>query len=200
MGLQYKVVGSAMQGPGAVVSNHVSWLDIFSLNAAQRIYFVSKSEVAKWPGIGWLARATGTVFVKRDRKDATNQIGIFQNRLEAGHKLLFFPEGTSTDGLQVLPFKPTLFAAFFSDNLRETMQIQPVTVRYQAPNGQEPRFYGWWGTMDFGPHLLTTLAAKHQGQVIVKFHDPVYVRDYADRKKLSYALEVIVRCGLSDDC
>lgn len=199
LGLRYDVIGSVMQGPGAVVSNHVSWLDIFSLNAAQRIYFVSKSEVAKWPGIGWLARATGTVFVKRDRKDATNQIGIFQNRLEAGHKLLFFPEGTSTDGIQVLPFKPTLFAAFFSENLRETMRIQPVTVKYQAPSGEDIRFYGWWGTMDFGPHLLSTLAAKRQGRVIVKFHDPVRVCVYDDRKQLSHALEDIVRDGLSDD-
>ena len=199
LGMRYDIVGSVMQGPGAVVSNHVSWLDIFSLNAAQRIYFVSKAEVASWPGIGWLARATGTVFVKRDRKDAANQVGIFQNRLESGHKLLFFPEGTSTDGLQVVPFKPTLFAAFFSDNLRTTMRIQPMTVRYFPPNGEDPRFYGWWGTMDFGPHLFTTLAAKRQGGVRVTFHNPVYVRDYENRKHLSNALEGIVRAGLSDD-
>lgn len=200
LGIRYQTKGAVMTGPGAVVSNHVSWLDIFALNAAKRIYFVSKAEVAGWPGIGWLARATGTVFIKRDRKEAAAQIGVFQNRLEAGHKLLFFPEGTSTDGQQVLPFKPTLFAAFFDPALRETMQIQPVTLRYIPPTGEDPRFYGWWGTMDFGPHLLSTLAAKWQGGVVVQYHEPVNLRGYADRKHLSNALEVIVRTGLSDDC
>ena len=199
LGIGFQTQGSIMTGPGAVVANHVSWLDIFSLNAAKRIYFVSKAEVAKWPGIGWLARATGTVFIKREKKDAVNQVAVFQSRLEVGHKLLFFPEGTSTDGLQVLPFKPTLFAAFFENAIRETMRIQPVTVRYIPPAGEDIRFYGWWGTMDFGPHLLTTLAAKRQGAVLVRYHDPVNVRDYTDRKHLSRALEGIVRDGLSDD-
>ncbi|MFT4916736.1 MAG: 1-acyl-sn-glycerol-3-phosphate acyltransferase [Yoonia sp.] len=200
MGIRYKVHGEIMRGPGAVVSNHVSWLDIFALNAAKRIYFVSKAEVAAWPGIGWLARATGTVFIKRDRRDSANQISVFQKRLEVGHKVLFFPEGTSTDGLQVLAFKPTLFAAFFSDDLRETMQIQPVTLQYTAPIDADPRFYGWWGNMDFGPHLLTTLSARHPGAVSVRYHPPVHVRNYEGRKDLSSALEGAVRAGLSDDC
>ncbi|MEM9788094.1 MAG: lysophospholipid acyltransferase family protein [Pseudomonadota bacterium] len=196
LGIKYRSIGTPMAGPGAVVANHSSWLDIFALNARKRIYFVSKSEVAAWPGIGWLARATGTVFIRRDRRDATSQIAIFRDRLSAGHKLLFFPEGTSTDGLQVLPFKPTLFAAFFDDQLRETLQIQPVTVNYAAPTGADPRFYGWWGDMDFGPHLLGTLAAKQQGSVSVTYHAPVQVRDFKDRKALAKATEALVRGGL----
>ena len=199
MGLRYDVRGKIMQGPGAVVANHISWLDIFSLNAAKRIYFVSKAEVAAWPGIGWLARATGTVFIKRDRRDALAQVGVFQTRLESGHKLLFFPEGTSTDGQQVVTFKPTLLAAFFAGGLRETMRIQAVTVVYHAAPDQDPRFYGWWGSMDFGPHLLTVLAAKHQGRVQVRYHAPVNVKDYSDRKALAADLEVKVRDGLSDN-
>ena len=91
LGIKYTSEGEPMQGAGAVVSNHVSWLDIFALNARKRIYFVSKSEVAHWPGIGWLARATGTVFIKRDRREVTSQISVFRERLAAGHKLLFFP-------------------------------------------------------------------------------------------------------------
>nr|WP_221235465.1 lysophospholipid acyltransferase family protein [Yoonia ponticola] len=199
LGIRHEVQGEIMRGPGAIVANHASWLDIFALNARKRIYFVSKSEVANWPGIGWLARATGTVFIKRDRKDAANQINVFQTRLEAGHKLLFFPEGTSTDGLQVLAFKPTLFAAFFADGLRETMRIQPVTVKYLPADGVDPRIYGWWGDMDFGPHMLATLAASHQGAVSVRYHAPVQVRDFANRKDLSFAVEAAVRAGLSDD-
>lgn len=197
LGIRYRTQGRPMTGPGAVVANHSSWLDIFALNARKRIYFVSKSEVADWPGIGWLARATGTVFIKRDRSEVSDQIAVFRNRLSVGHKLLFFPEGTSTDGLQVLAFKPALFAAFFDPALRTMLRIQPVTVRYTAPKGADPRFYGWWGDMDFGPHLLATLAAARQGGVEVIYHPPVRVADYADRKALAKAMEVTVRDGLA---
>lgn len=197
LGLGYGQHGQVMPGPGAIVANHASWLDIFALNATQRIYFVAKSEVAGWPGIGWLARATGTVFIRRDRAEARAQVATFQHRLTAGHRLLFFPEGTSTDGMQVLPFKPTLFAAFFDPALRSTMMIQPVTVRYTAPTGADPRLYGWWGDMEFGPHLLATLAARRQGRVDIVCHAPVRVADYADRKALAATLESQVRAGLT---
>ncbi len=197
LGMKYTSAGMPMQGPGAVVANHASWLDIFALNARKRIYFVAKSEVANWPGIGWLARATGTVFIKRNRSDVAAQIAVFKDRLAAGHRLLFFPEGTSTDGLQVLPFKPTLFGAFFDDQIKDTLQMQAVTVNYVAPAGADARFYGWWGDMDFAPHLLSTLAAKRQGGVHVVYHPPVTVSDYANRKVLAKAMEETVRAGLS---
>lgn len=196
MGIRYARIGAPMQGAGAVVANHASWLDIFALNAAKRIYFVSKAEVADWPGIGWLARATGTVFIARDRREAAAQVQVFRDRLSHGHKLLFFPEGTSTDGLRVLPFKPTLFAAFLDPALRETLAIQPVSVVYHAPKGSDPRHYGWWGDMDFGPHLLATLAQAPQGGVTVVYHAPVRVAGYADRKALAAALEATVRAGV----
>ena len=197
LGIRYVSEGTPMQGAGAVVANHASWLDIFALNARKRIYFVSKSEVAGWPGIGWLARATGTVFIARDRSEVRSQITVFRDRLSAGHKLLFFPEGTSTDGLQVLPFKPALFAAFFDPALKDILQMQAVSVVYRAPEGEDPRFYGWWGDMDFGPHLLSTLAAKRQGIVFVIYHPPVKVADYPDRKALAQAMETQVRAGLA---
>lgn len=196
LGMRFRSTGELMTGMGAVVSNHASWLDIFALNARKRIYFVSKAEVASWPGIGWLARATGTVFIERDRKRAREQTELFEARLRAGHKLLFFPEGTSTDGLRVLPFKTTLFAAFFTDKLRDRMQIQPVSLVYTAPDGQPERFYGWWGEMEFGPHLLATLAVRRQGSVEVIYHEPVRVDEFADRKTLARHCEEAVRAGL----
>lgn len=193
LGLALRVTGTPMRGQGAVVANHASWLDIFVLNASKRIYFVSKSEVAGWPGIGWLARATGTVFVVRDPRRAAEQTQMFQGRLLAGHKLLFFPEGTSTDGLRVLPFKPTLFQAFFARELRNTLQVQPATVIYHAPAGTDARFYGWWGDMNFATHLLSTLAVRRQGRVEVIYHTPLKVADFTDRKALALAAENAVR-------
>jgi len=195
LGIGFATQGHLMQEQGAVVANHSSWLDIFALNARKRIYFVSKAEVAGWPGIGWLARATGTVFIERNPKKAKEQTELFEARLKAGHKLLFFPEGTSTDGRRVLPFKTTLFAAFFQDGLNQDSFIQPVSVIFTAPEGEDPRFYGWWGDMEFGPHLLQTLAAKRQGQVELIYHRPLKVCDFANRKLLAAACETAVRQG-----
>jgi len=195
LGMGFRTSGDLMLNRGAVVANHSSWLDIFALNARKRIYFVSKAEVAKWPGIGWLARATGTLFIERNPKKAREQTEVFEHRLKANHKLLFFPEGTSTDGLRVLPFKTTLFASFFSDHLREFMLVQPVTVVYHPPKGEPDRFYGWWGNMDFGPHLLKTLAVFRQGAVEVIYHPPVQVSDFANRKLLAAYCEDKVRGG-----
>ena len=193
LGMGFQSTGELMTQRGAVVANHSSWLDIFSLNARKRVYFVSKAEVAKWPGIGWLARATGTVFIERDRKKAREQTLLFQERLTAGHKLVFFPEGTSTDGQRVLPFKTTLFAAFFTEELRDFMYVQPVSVIYHAPSGQPNRFYGWWGDMDFGPHLLKTLGARRQGWVELIYHVPAKVSDFENRKALAAHCEDAVR-------
>lgn len=189
------VEGRAMTGPGALVANHSSWLDIFVLNATGRLYFVSKAEVRSWPGIGWLARATGTVFINRDRREAQAQTRIFEERLLAGHRLLFFPEGTSTDGRRVLPFKSTLFGAFFHDRLVETIRVQPISVRYAAPEGADPRYYAWWGDMEFGPHLLKLLAAGTGGAVTVTYHAPVAVAETASRKELAARCEAEVRAG-----
>jgi lyso-ornithine lipid O-acyltransferase len=193
LGLRYRVHGRPMQARGAVVANHSSWLDIFALNACQSVYFVAKSEVSRWAGIGWLARATGTVFIARDPKEAKAQQAEFEARIRAGHKLMFFPEGTSTDGQGVLPFKPTLFAAFFTHGLEHVMQIQPVTVIYRGPKARAARFYGWWGDMVFAPHFLIVAAEARQGAVDVVFHAPVAVDAFADRKALARHCEKVIR-------
>ena len=197
LALTRQVTGTPMTTPGAFVANHVSWLDIFVLNAGKRMYFVAKAEVSGWGGIGWLARATGTVFIRRNRAEAAAQTKLFEDRLIAGHQLLFFPEGTSTDGHRVLPFKTTLFAAFFAERLRETLWVQPITLSYRAPEGANPRHYGWWGDMDFGPSLLQILATPGQGHVAVTYHEALSVADAQTRKTLARNAEDAVRGGLT---
>ncbi len=182
---------------GAVVSNHVSWLDIFALNAGQRVYFVSKSDVAHWPGIGWLARATGTVFIDRAPREAGRQRDQLHERLRMSHTLLFFPEGTSTDGQRVLPFRSTLFSAFFHEEFSAGLAVQPVTLVYHAPPGADPRHYGWWGGMDFAPHLLAVLATPRQGWVEIVYHAPLHVRDQESRKHFARRCEEIIRQELT---
>lgn len=193
------VRGVPMAQKGAVVANHASWLDIFALNAAQRLYFVAKAEVERWAGIGWLARATGTVFIARRGTEAKVQQRLFEDRLRAGHRLMFFPEGTSSDAIRVLPFKSTLFAAFWTHGLEHVMFIQPATLIYHAPEGEDARFYGWWGEMTFAGHLLQVLAQGRQGRVEVVLHPPVPVDQFADRKALAAHCEAVVRSALPRD-
>lgn len=195
MGIGWTRQGQPMRGPGAVVANHSSWLDILVLNAAMPVFFVSKAEVAGWPGVNILTRVTDTHFVVRDPRLARSQAAEFAARVRAGHRLLFFPEGTSTDGLRLLPFKPTLFQGFLDPALPEGLAIQPVSALYRAPKQEDRRFYGWWGDMELGPHLLMVLAVPRQGSVTVVLHDPIPVQGHT-RKTLSLAAENAVRRGL----
>lgn len=195
IGLGWRRHGTPMRGPGAVVANHSSWLDILTMNAAMPVFFVSKAEVAGWPGINILTGVTDTHFVARDPRLARAQAEEFATRTRAGHRLLFFPEGTSTDGRRVLPFKPTLFQGFLAPELPAGLAIQPLTAIYHAPPGADPRFYGWWGEMDLGPHLLAVLAAPRQGRVDIVLHPPIPVAGQ-DRKSLSRAAETAIRTTL----
>ena len=196
LGMRLEIVGTPMRGPGAAVSNHTSWLDIFALNAFDDIFFVAKSEVATWPVIGWLARATGTLFIDRDRTQAIKQTKIFQDRLKNGHRLLFFPEGTSSDGMQVLPFKSTLFQSFFIPELRDKISIQAITLVFFAPEGMDPRFYGWWGESNLVQHLVKALALSKQGKVRVIYHKPVPVIKFLDRKLMAQHMQAQVASAL----
>lgn len=195
MGLRLLCHGRPMAERGAQVANHVSWLDIFALNAAGRVYFVSKADVAGWPVIGWLARATGTVFIRRHGRDAARQKLLFEAHLRAGHRLLFFPEGTSTDGLRVLDFKSTLFAAFFAPGLAEVLHVQPVSVIYTPPLGQDPRLLAWWGDQGFSTHFQTVLAYGRGWRVDLVYHPPRAVAAHRDRKALAAACAADVRAG-----
>ena len=196
LGMKHEIIGTPMREEGALVANHSSWLDIFALNAFDDVYFVAKSEVAKWPLIGWLAKATGTEFIVREREKAVYNNKVIQMRLLHGHRLLFFPEGTSSDGRRILPFKPTLFEAFLVPELYEKISIQPVTLIFHAPEGQDPRFYAWWGDSNLFDHLLKALTIKQHGTVQVVYHTPVAVNDFSDRKALARHLEAQVGSAL----
>ncbi|MCV2447994.1 lysophospholipid acyltransferase family protein [Paracoccus sp. DMF] len=198
LGLRWCCEGRPLRGPGAVVANHSSWLDIFVLNAAMPVFFVSKAEVAGWPGINILTRVTDTHFVTRDPRLARRQAEEFAARTRAGHRLLFFPEGTSSDGRRVLPFKPTLFQGFLDPALPQGLAIQPMSAHYHAPPGRDPRFYGWWGSMALGPHLLAVLAEPRQGAVTVRLLPPIPVAEET-RKTLSAKAEAAVRQGFGQD-
>lgn len=116
-----------------IVSNHMSYLDILILASVCPLAFVSKHDVADWPVIGWLAKMVGTIFVNREAK--LSSMGLVDSVVEAlrcGARVLVFPEGTSTDGQGLLPFKTGLFEA----PARAGAVVQPIVLRYAGVNGR----------------------------------------------------------------
>ncbi|MCD4498889.1 lysophospholipid acyltransferase family protein [Chromobacterium vaccinii] len=115
-----------------LVANHVSWLDIVALNSCTVSRFVAKREIRKWPLIGWLAYVAGTLFIDRgNRRDASRVNQILAEAMKNGGCMAVFPESTTSDGSGLLPFKASLFEAA----LLAGGTVQPVSLRYQRPDG-----------------------------------------------------------------
>ncbi|MEM9212262.1 MAG: lysophospholipid acyltransferase family protein [Pseudomonadota bacterium] len=193
IGLKLEIDGIDNVRPGAVVANHSSWLDIFVLYAATPGQFVAKSEVKRWPGIGVLGRLFGTIFIERDRRQAKHHLNQLQVPLERGERLIFFPEGTSSDGQRILSFRTTLFEVFFATSIYPIAYIQPVFIQYLPDEGSDPRIYTLHSGMKFGRHMLSVLAHGRRGTVAVTIGNTVKVSDYGSRKTLARSLERSVR-------
>jgi len=197
-GIKVRRIGIPMKTPGARVSNHASWMDPLILRVGAPMQFVSKSEVASWPGIGILARTSGVVFIERRRSRAASHRNVLLERLNKGEKLCFFPEGTSSDGRRVLPFKSTLFAAFMGDDMRDVTWIQPMSLIYLPRADLPDNFFGWWGGMGFADHIIQVLSKSWSCEALVIFHDPVRAADFPDRKALARHCEAETRKGFAD--
>jgi len=198
LGVRINLVGTPhTDGPTLVAANHVSWLDIVVLSAVVPLSFVAKREVNTWPFFGALARLQRTVFVHRDRRHATgNSRDEMQERLKAGDTLVLFPEGTSSDGFTVKPFKSSFFAA--ADT--EGVIVQPVTLAYAGHrnlpmNRRLMPFYAWYGAMDLPPHLWEALKTGPI-EVTVICHEPLALSGEMNRKALARHAETLVRQGL----
>lgn len=129
--VELEVVGAAPEGAsrhGAlVVSNHISWLDIYVIHCWQPVRFVAKSEIRSWPLVGWLCEKTGTIFIERARKrDAHRVLHDITDVMLQGDLVGVFPEGTTTDGSSVLPFHANLMQAPISGGL----PVQPLGLSY----------------------------------------------------------------------
>lgn len=197
IGVKLRFLGDPAAEPALIVSNHVSWLDIVVLSAASPCSFIAKQEVDGWPFFGSLARLQRTVFIRRDRRNEAGKArDAVRKRLDAGDTLVLFAEGTSSDGLRVLPFKSSLFAAADLSGVR----IQPVTLAYLGhrhlplPRRLRP-FYAWYGAMALAPHLWQALCAGPIEVTLIR-HPPFRPEADGDRKRLARAVETTVRQGL----
>lgn len=184
------------QAPGVggclLVANHVSYLDVVVLASVLRCGFVAKSQVAHWPVLGFLARALGTVFVEREHKRGLPLVAArMRERLERGGCLVLFPEGTSTNGLELRPFRSPLLAPALALGI----PIRHASLRYRTPAGELPAEESvcWWGAMEFLPHFLALLALPRIEAELTLGREPVRARD---RKELARRLERAVAADL----
>ncbi|MEM7241392.1 MAG: lysophospholipid acyltransferase family protein [Pseudomonadota bacterium] len=192
---EIRVTGDAINGAGFIAANHSSWLDIYVVNGSCTAYFVAKSEVRTWPMIGLFARAVGTSFVERRSVKVRRQKNALVNRIANGECLLIFPEGTSTDGRRVLPFRSSLFEAVMETKDQPNVAVQGLSICYRAPPEKREDFYGWFGDMGFLASFLDVLAQPKNGLVELHFHRPLDLKKVSDRKELATLLENQVRTG-----
>ena len=202
LGLRIRQIGRPLSSGGALLMNHSSWLDIIVIAARSPVYFVAKAEIEGWPLFGWIGKITNTVFIARRRTEAKAQEQLLVRRARDGDLLGLFPEGTSSDGLRVLPFKSSLFSMFFAgerdndaDAAGGALLAQPVSIHYAPRKGLPDTFYGWWGKMALFGHIFA-VCRLGSGVVTVQFHEPMNPSDYADRKTLASEAENKVREGL----
>lgn len=190
MGFRLEVLGERLERPPVLyVCNHASYLDITVLGALIPGSFVAKSEVKTWPFFGWLAQLQRTVFVVRRGNHAGRQRDSIADRLRKGGNLILFPEGTSNDGNRVLPFKSALFAAAETRIGGDRVQVQPVSIAYTRLNGIPigrafRPFFAWYGDMALAGHLWRVLGLGIV-TVVVRFHPPVTLDDFPDRKAMA---------------
>lgn len=207
LGIRINIKGDPIRAGGCLIAaNHSSWLDIPVLSACAPVSFVAKSEVNEWGIFGVLARLQRTMFVDRTRRSATATFrDAMQRRLARGDHLVLFPEGTSNDGNRVLPFKSALMGAADCDvtvaGARETkVRVQPVSIAYCAlhaiPMGRAHRpFFAWYGDMELLPHLWNALC-RGPLDIVVHFHEPVTIAEFANRKELTRHCEYMVAEGV----
>lgn len=201
LGFRVKVRGEIVKTrPLLLVSNHVSWSDIIVLSSVANVCFIAKSEVRKWPVFGTFAILQRTVFVERERKTRTaQQASDIALRLAGGDAMVLFPEGTTSDGNRVLPFKTSLFGsahAAIREAGEDKVMVQPVSIAYTGIHGMPMGRYhrpiaSWPGDVALLPHLKGILK-EGAIDVEIRFGEPVEITADTSRKELARIMELRV--------
>jgi lyso-ornithine lipid O-acyltransferase len=203
IGVRIREVGTrSATSPALILSNHVSWLDICVITALRPVVFVAKSEVAGWPVFGWLARLQRTIFINRQARHqtgaATREIA---GRLLGGDAVVLFAEGTSSDGIRVLPFRSSLVGAVHhalgAGTQHTHVTVQPMSLAYVSLSGLRMgrglrERVAWYGDVELVPHLLSVLASGAI-DVTVSWGEAVAYDMRADRKAIARDAEFSVR-------
>ena len=201
-GFDVKVRGNPSPArPTLFIANHASYVDIVVLASVIPGSFIAKAEVASWPLFGTLARLQQTVFVERRGRAARTQRESIRGRFERRGNLVLFAEGTTSDGLRVMPFKSALFAAAKAGGDDVPVTIQPVSVAYTGLDGMPlgrtlKPLVAWYGDMSMASHAFALLGL---GRITIEvlFHPVVTYDSFATRKALSEHCQSVVAAGVS---
>ncbi len=176
--------------PHLIASNHISWLDIHVINAFKPIRFVAKSEVEGWPIFGWMAKQLGTVFIRRDSARQARQVVGRMAEVLKTESICIFPEGTSTIGDSVLPFKPNLFESAIAANV----PVFPLALQYLSKvtglRSESPAFIGDMGLLESMSRVIKNRSLVAHIRLFPAYSDDLLPN--ADRKQLAnYSQESI---------
>lgn len=196
----------ARERPLLLVSNHVSWLDIVVLASVAPLSFVAKAEMASWPVFGLLAKLQRTVFIRREeRRKAGKQASDIADRMTAREIMVLFPEGTTSDGHGLLPFKTPLFEAAkmaLINSPVETAIVQPVAINYTRLHGLPlgralQRHVAWPGEIGLGESLIP-LVKEGALDVTVHVGEPITLSETSNRKIIAAKAATTIRTMMSD--
>lgn len=189
--LKVHVHGEVLGAGAMVVSNHVSWLDIYVIDAWRPTPFVSKSEIARWPVIGWLAASIGTVFIQRERRaDAKRVVDQLSNVLRNDGLICLFPEGTTTDGRAVAPFHANILQAAVSAGA----PVQPLCLMYEGANGCQSLAAAYIGDMTMRQSLEWVLSS---GPLTAHLHVGAPLFGLTDRRSAAAGTHAVVADALA---
>lgn len=178
-GARVKVHGTHLKRDVFYIANHVSWLDILSLAGASGTAFVAKAELERTPIVGWLAKINRTVFVKREaRMSVANQINALREALADNWSVTVFPEGTTTDGQSLLPFKTSMLSVL--EPPPPGVMVQPVLIDY----GAMAEWIGWIGEEDGINNAKRVLSRKGTFVINLHFLEPFSPAEYTGRKAI----------------
>lgn len=202
IGIDVEILGKrCREHPVLFAVNHSSYLDITLLGALMPVSFIAKAEVASWPLYGWLAKLQRTVFVERNARKVSEQREEMIGRMEKGDDLVLFPEGTSSDGNRVLPFKSALLSVAEIEVKGRQVMVQPISIAYThldgIPLGRHFRpFYTWFGDMEMASHIWQMIALGKL-RVVLEFHPPLTMAEAGSRKVLAQQCWQAVAGGVS---
>lgn len=170
-----------------IVANHISWLDVFVINAMSSTHFVCKDDVRDWPFLGWLVTNAETIFIARgSRAAAARTASTLAERMQAGERVMVFPEGTTTNGRFMLPFRTALFEAAVSTAL----PVAPLALRYSDKHSASSLAPAYDGDITFGECMLSIARAsdlRAHVQALSVIAASKARRDMAEQAELSIA-------------
>ena len=182
----------AREGNVLLVANHISWLDIFVLNAHHPVRFVAKAELARWPVVSQMIRGAGTVFIERERRRDTHRVNDAMARVLAGGDVVaIFPEGTTTDGTDLLPFKSSLLQPI----VEAKGHVQPVAIFYRTREGEMTFAPAYVGDTSFAASFWSVCGERALTVELVAH--PALPAHSGHRRELARAAEAAIRTALA---